>query len=117
MSDDADTFSDGDARGLVVKGAFYFIPMNRWDGVPVGSGVVRRHRASRISEHLAHYKSPYLDKLEKPVKGCTHLVYEGDASHFNDTANEILEKAGLDGWIGCDTGGIMGHVILCNPAE
>jgi hypothetical protein len=85
----------------------------------IDSGNECRIRSRLLGKYLARFDTPSLSEFEKPVKGCTHYVYEGEASrcHFNDTATKVFEEAGLTDWIGCYGGGIMGHVILCNPAE
>lgn len=90
-----------------------FIPGNNYDGVPIGTKKVLMHGITDIRRLHILFKYPMEEKLDLPLLGYNHMLWEGDALHFNDTMMSIMEESLPEHW-SWDEGGIMGHVVLFN---
>jgi len=84
---------------------------NQVDGLPMGTKVQRRTITS-IDDVKGLFDTMRIEELERPIKGFTHMVWEGNALYFNDTMTRYLNKI-PEHWSN-DAGGIMGNVVLFN---
>jgi hypothetical protein len=90
----------------------FFVPQNRYDGIPFGSKPFEMDIIDIADTHK-FFNTPIEEELSSNVKGYTHMIYEGNALYYNDSMRKILENYIPEHW-SFDQGGIMGNAILFN---